>query len=83
MDKIWDRKSFKVGGHCSLWRGRNKRITTLNRQKSTAKKKLNCIYFENVSMQETEVPKEQQKSTVYTISNTPTIFVNSIVDSTD
>ena len=34
-------------------------------------------------MQETEVPKEQQNSTVYTISNTPTIFVNSIVDSTD
>ena len=21
MDKIWDRKSFKVGGHWPLWRG--------------------------------------------------------------
>jgi len=21
MDKIWDRKSFEVGGHWSLWRG--------------------------------------------------------------
>ena len=21
MDKIWDRKSFEVGGHCPLWRG--------------------------------------------------------------
>jgi len=20
MDKIWDRKSFEVGGHCPLWR---------------------------------------------------------------
>jgi len=21
MDKIWDRKSFEVGGHWQLWRG--------------------------------------------------------------
>jgi len=21
MDKIWDRKSFEVGGHLPLWRG--------------------------------------------------------------
>jgi len=21
MDKIWDRKSFEVGGHGSFWRG--------------------------------------------------------------
>jgi len=21
MDKIWNRKSFEVGGHCPLWRG--------------------------------------------------------------
>ena len=21
MEKIWDRKSFEVGGHWSLWRG--------------------------------------------------------------
>jgi len=21
MDKIWDRKSFEVGGHWTLWRG--------------------------------------------------------------
>jgi len=21
MDKIWDRKSFEVGGHWPLWRG--------------------------------------------------------------
>ena len=24
MDKIWDRKSFKVGGHWPLWRGMKK-----------------------------------------------------------
>ena len=36
MDKIWDRKSFKVGGHWPLWRERKKRLTTQNRQKSTA-----------------------------------------------
>ena len=23
MDKILDRKSFEVGGHCPLWRGKN------------------------------------------------------------
>ena len=38
MDKIWDRKSFEVGDHWPLWRGWKKRITTLNRQKSIAKK---------------------------------------------
>ena len=38
MDKIWDRKSFEVGGHWPLWRGWKNRMTTLNRQKSNAKK---------------------------------------------
>ena len=40
MDKIWDRKSFEVGGHWPLWRGWKNRMTTQNRQKSNAKKKL-------------------------------------------
>ena len=39
MDKIWDRKSFEVGGHWPLWRGWKKRMTTQNRQKSNAKNK--------------------------------------------
>ena len=39
MDKIWDRKSFEVGGHWPLWRGRKKRITMQNRQK------LNAYFF--------------------------------------
>ena len=38
MDKIWDRKSFEVGGHWPLWRGRKNRTTTQNRQNSNAKK---------------------------------------------
>ena len=38
MDKIWDRKSFEVGGHRSLWRGWKHRMTTQNRQRSNAKK---------------------------------------------
>ena len=38
MDKIWDRKSFEVGDHWSLWPEENNRITTQNRQKSNAKK---------------------------------------------
>ena len=38
MDKIWDKKSFEVGGHWPLWRGRKTRMTTQNRQKSNAKK---------------------------------------------
>jgi len=38
MDKIWDRKFFEVGRHWPLWRGWKHRMTTQNRQKSTAKK---------------------------------------------
>ena len=38
MDKIWDRKSFEVGGHWPLWWGCKNRMTTQNRQKSNAKK---------------------------------------------
>jgi len=26
MDKLWDRKSFKVGGHWPLWRGWKNRM---------------------------------------------------------
>ena len=37
MDKIWDRKSFEVGGHWPLWRGWKNRMTTQNRQKSNTK----------------------------------------------
>ena len=37
MDKIWDRKSFKFGGHWPLWED-EKRMTMQNRQKSNAKK---------------------------------------------
>ena len=39
MDNIWDRKSFKVGGHWPLWRGWKKRMTMQNQQKLNAKKK--------------------------------------------
>ena len=39
MDKIWDRKSFEVGGHWPLWRGWKNRMTTQNRQKSRTLKK--------------------------------------------
>jgi len=41
MDKIWDRKSYEVGGHWPLWRGWKKRMTTQNQQKSNAKKQKN------------------------------------------
>ena len=37
MNKIWDIKSFEVGGHWPLWRRGKKRMTTQNRQKSNAK----------------------------------------------
>ena len=36
MDKIWDRKSFEVGGH---WSAGKKKMTMQNRQKSNANKK--------------------------------------------
>ena len=38
MDKIWDRKSFEVGGHWPLWRGWKNRMTTQNQHKSIPKK---------------------------------------------
>ena len=38
MDKIWDRKSFEVGGHLPLWRGGKNRMTTQNRQKVESQK---------------------------------------------
>jgi len=38
MDKIWDKKSFKVEGHWLLWREWKNRMTTQNRQMSNAKK---------------------------------------------
>jgi len=38
MDKIWDRKSFEVGGHWLLWLGWKKQMTTQNWQKSNDKK---------------------------------------------
>ena len=41
MDKIWDRKSFEVGGHWPQRRGGRKGMTTQNRQKSNAKKNKN------------------------------------------
>ena len=37
MDKIWDRKSFEVGGQWPLWRGWKNPMTMQNRQKS------NCL----------------------------------------
>jgi len=48
MDKIWDRKSFKVGGHWRLWRGWKKRMTTQNRQMSTAKNKFDIFFIKVV-----------------------------------
>jgi len=41
MDKIWDRKSFEVGGHWPLWRGSKQRMTKKNR---TLKNKLTWTY---------------------------------------
>ena len=38
MDKIWDRKSFKVGGHWPLWRGWKKPMTTQIDKSPTTKK---------------------------------------------
>ena len=51
MDKIWDRKSFEVGGHWPLWRGMKNRMTTQNRQKSNAK-------FINLKINENSVVSE-------------------------
>ena len=45
MDKIWDRKSFEVGGHWPLWRGWKTRMTTQNRQMSNAKKVQVIVYL--------------------------------------
>ena len=57
MDKIWNRKSFEVGGHWPLWRGWKNRMTTQNRQKSNGIKKEEqkekcCVYTVNLQMTE-------------------------------
>ena len=54
MDKIWDRKSFKVGGHWPLWRGGKNRMTTQNRQKSN-EKNINKKNIKRVKYSGTEV----------------------------
>ena len=65
MDKIWDRKSFEVGGHWPLWRGWKNRMTTQNRQKSN--KKINnfkTAYCNFYSLQKVNVKyKDNKKST--------------------
>ena len=38
MDKIWDRKSFEVGGHWQLWRGFQTNDHVEPTKKSNAKK---------------------------------------------
>ena len=38
MDKIWDRKSFEVGGHWRCGGHEKTRMTTQNRQKVESKK---------------------------------------------
>ena len=40
MDKIWDRKSFEVGGHWPLSRGWKNRMTKQSWQKSNSKKEI-------------------------------------------
>jgi len=49
MGKIWDRKSFEVGGHWPLWRRWKNRMITQNRQKSNAKKTTNLSQCSSVS----------------------------------
>ena len=39
MEKIWERKSFEVGGHWPLWQGWKNRMTMQNRHKSNDKNK--------------------------------------------
>jgi len=42
MDKIWDRKSFEVGGHWPLWRDEKNELPRIT-DKSNAKKKQKTI----------------------------------------
>ena len=45
MDKIWDRKSFEVGGHWQLWRDGKNRMTMQNRQKLNTKLKNKLVLY--------------------------------------
>ena len=80
MDKIWDRKSFEVGGHWPLWRGWKKRMTMQNRQKSNAKKILKKLQTELyhvscVNNQQEEHDKQNFiMGVVYIINKKSTIF---------
>ena len=53
MDKIWDRKSFEVGGNWPLWRRWKKRMTTQNRHNSNAKKQKISISMIMVLLKQT------------------------------
>ena len=61
MDKIWDRKSFEVGGHWPLWRWWKTQMTTQNRQKSNDTKKKLLDSF-HPSIYKTCVRKIHQQS---------------------
>ena len=66
MDKIWDRKSFEVGGHWPLWRGWKNRMTTQNRQKSNAKNvfeiKKKKIYISGRMFQRTKAYTQKKRA---------------------
>jgi len=50
MDKIWDRKSFEVGGHWPWWQGMKKNEWSRRTDKSRTLKKLhqvNCTWSDN------------------------------------
>jgi len=44
MDKIWDRKSFEVGGHLPLWQGWPRRPRRTDKSRTLNKSKENRLY---------------------------------------
>ena len=43
MDKIWDRKSFEVGGHWPLWRDEKNRLMDAEPTKKTLLYETSCM----------------------------------------
>ena len=52
MDKIWDRKSFVVGGHWPLWRGRKNELPRRTDKSRKLKKNPKIIQMYAIQMSE-------------------------------
>ena len=73
MDKIWDRKSFEVGGHWPLWRDEKNELPRRTDKSRTLKKHIQMYYnYIHIETEQSQIITQfKSKCTMYT-SNTIT-----------